>query len=153
MRQFFITTDDKSVNLREVTSIAFEEKNNFKIIFNMSYPVSLRSNPNKLISDYVYSIYNNRKDFRNDVNYLMNLVEEYQWIKAKEPRIINPDYISFITQDYNKNRIIINIASSVSFHGLDESKTSDFVYINCNTKDEFKERLRKIRDITDYLIL
>ena len=158
MQQFFETNDSKFVNLREVTSIAFEDQKNkygrrYKIIFNMNYGVSLKDNPFKQISDYVYSVYDNRTDFMADFEYLMNLVDEYQWIKAKEPRIVNPDHISFVTQDYRKNRIIINLASSVSFHGNTETKTSDFIYINCDDEKEFAERLINIQDALTNLIL
>ena len=160
MQMFFETNDAKFVNLREVTSIAFEEfedkytqKTKYKIIFNMNYGISLKHKPNKIISDYVYSIYNIREDFDDALFYLMQLVEEYQWIKAIEPRIINPDHISFVTQDYKKNRIIINLASSVSFHGNENAKTSDFIYLNCANIDDFNERLSSIREQLEGLVL
>ncbi len=119
----------------------------------MNYGISLRSNPDKIISDYVYSVYTARSDFDDALFYLMNLVDEYQWIKMKEPRIINPEHISFVTQDYKKNWIILNLASSVSFHGNDHSRTSDFVYLNCSNADEFNERLSNIREQLEELIL
>ncbi len=159
MQMFFETNDNKFVNLREVTSIAFEEffdrykTKKYKVIFNMNYGVSLKSNTKKVISDYVYSIYEDRSEFDDVLMYLMGLVDEYQWLKMKEPRIVNPDHISFVTQDYRKNRIILNLASSVSFNGNDECKTSDFIYLNCDDKDEFYERLDDIRVKLDNLIL
>ncbi len=153
MNQFFETSDNKFVNLREVASIAFEETNNYKIIFNMNYGVSLKHNKNKMISDYVYSIYKDREQFDDAFFYLMKLVEEYQWIKAKQPRIINPDHISFVTSDVHNNRIILNIASTVSFHGDKDARTSDFVYINCSDEEEFKEKMLYIRESLENLVL
>jgi hypothetical protein len=151
MQQFFETQDNKFVNLRETTSIAFEEqKGKFKIIFNMNYGITLGTG--KIISDYIYSVYRNREYFEEDFYYLMGLVDEYQWIKCKEPRIINPDHISFVTQDPNKNRVIINIASSVSFHD-NKSKTSDFVYINLDNKKEYQDYLSGLREQLESLIL
>ncbi len=156
---FFKTADSKLVNLQNVTSIAFEEyidrnnKEKFKIIFNMNYGVSLRSNPEKLISDYVYSVYNNREEFEDSLNILMELVPEYRWIKAKEPRIINPYHISFLTQDDKRNRIIINLATSASFHGNSSSITSDFVYINCSDRQEYETKLKQIQEVLEDLIL
>ena len=119
----------------------------------MNYGISLRDRPSKIISDYVYSIYSKRVDFDDALYYLMQLVEQYQWIKAIEPRIIHPDHISFVTQDYKKNRIIINLASSVSFHGNETSKTSDFIYLNCATSEDFNERLNNIREQLEELVL
>ena len=158
MQMFFETNDGKMVNLREVTSIAFEDftksgSKTYKIIFNMNYGISLKGNSGKIISDYVYSIYNNGQDFEESLFYLMNLVDEYQWIKTIEPRIINPDHISFVTQDYKKNRIIFNLASSVSFHGDYESRTSDFIYVNCKDEEDFQERLNDVREKLDNLVL
>lgn len=159
MQMFFETNDSKFVNLREVTSIAFEEYTDrngidkYKVIFNMNYGISLRNNTDKIISDYVYSVYEDRREFDDVLLYLMNLVDEYLWIKMKEPRIVNPDHISFVTQDYRKNRIILNLASSVSFHGNDFSKTSDFVYLNCSDAEEYNERLTSIREQLTNLIL
>lgn len=158
MLMFFETSDSKYVNLKEVTSIAFEEfKDRFdtpkyKVIFNMNYAVTLKGS-NKLISDYIYSIYENYTEFKDVFDYLMNLIDEYQWIKLKEPRIINPYHISFLTQDPNKNRIIINLASTVSFHGNNTAFTSDFVYINCDNKDEYQDKLTSIREALENLIL
>ena len=159
MNMFFETKDHKFVNLREVTSIAFEEYTDrfgvekYKVIFNMNYGVSLKNDTSKMIADYVYSIYNTREDFTDAFLYLINLVDEYQWIKCKEPRIVNPDHISFVTVDKHRNRIILNLSCSVSFHGDHASKTSDFVYINCSDKDEYYERLTNIRESLENLIL
>ena len=153
MKQYFITNDNKYVNLRETTSIAFEDNNRYKIIFNMNYGISLKNNTNKIISDYVYSVYNTYEEFEENLLYLMNLVDEYQWIKCKDPRLVNPDHISFVTTDPRKNRIIINIASSVSFNGDLKNKTSDFVYINCDDQDEYNEKLTYIQDALDNLVL
>jgi len=159
MWMFFETSDNKFVNLKEVTSIAFEEysdrysQKRYKIIFNMSYGVSLRHDQEKIISDYVYSVYDDNQDFTENVNYLLGLVDEYQWIKMKEPRIVNPEHISFVTQDPRKNRIILNLAASVSFHGDSASKTSDFIYLNCSNPEEFTERLETIREQLEALIL
>ena len=83
----------------------------------------------------------------------MSLVDEYQWIKMKEPRIVNPEHISFVTQDFKKNRIILNLASSVSFHGDIKSRTSDFIYLNCDDENEFNERLNNIREQLETLVL
>ncbi len=158
MLMFFETSDSKYVNLKEVSSIAFEEftdRNNnqkYKIIFNMNYAVSLKGT-NKLISDYIYSIYEEYTEFTDSFNYLMNLVEEYKWIKLREPRIINPYHISFLTQDPSKNRIIINLSSSVSFNGSNQDLTSDFVYINCKTKEEYQNKLTYIRESLENLVL
>ena len=150
MKQYFITNDHKYVNLKETTSIAFEDSGNYKIIFNMNYGISLK---NKIISDYVYSVYNTYEEFEHNLLYLMKLTEDYSWIKCKDPRIINPDHISFVTSDPYRNRIIINIASSVSFNGNTKNKTSDFIYINCDDKTEYNERLHNIVKVLNNLEL
>ena len=83
----------------------------------------------------------------------MGLIDEYRWIKCKEPRLVNPDHISFVTQDPDKFRVIINIASSVSFHSNYNSRTSDFIYINCKNEEEYTDFLGELREQLADLVL
>ena len=163
MKQYFLTNDNKLVNLSNVTNIVFEEdftdrfqNKKSKIIFNFDYQVTLPKSSKK-VPDYVYSVYpEDQKDkYLNDVALLNRLVNEKNWIapiiNGKIQKIINPEKISFMTTDEDNLRIIINLNIPVSFH-MDYSRlTSDFVYLNCTTYDEYKQNLYYIEEMLKLL--
>ena len=162
MQQYIIgpAPDEKIVNLSKVSNIAFDTYVNhnqvriWKIIFNMSYSVSLKNQPNKLIPDYIYFVYEDKNQYQKTVNVLNGLINEHQWIapfvgsgdSAKVTRIVNPEMISFVATDKRKNRIILNLASPVSFWNDENRLTSDFIYFNFGTEKDFKNELSYIRD-------
>lgn len=150
--------DYKMVNLENVSNIAFEEyvdRNNdlcYKIIFNFNYPVSLRNDYKKHIADYVYFVY--RDDTQKGVydkmtEELSELINEKNWIAplvdGVVSRIANPKMISFMATDQRKNRIILNLATSVSFYSNTDRKTSDFLYFDFVSLQEFNENLEYIK--------
>ena len=148
MKQYFVTNDGKMVNLTEVTNIAFDPyfTDRFgnatpKIIFNFSYGVHLPKS-DKVISDYVYSVYHNKADYDKAVKHLNQLINKKNWIApvvdGEINKIINPDKVSFINFDDSNLRLIFNLTSSVSFHRNYHRLTSDFVYIDCVSPDEYQ---------------
>ena len=147
--------NSKIVNLKAVSNIAFEAYINrfgvqeYKIIFNMGYPVSLKTDYKKLISDYVYFVYQDRDEYERTVDTLSGLINEHGWIapliNGVVTRITNPDYISFISTDPRKNRIILNLSTSVSFYNNNERLTSDFIYLDFTSQQEYIENYAYIR--------
>ena len=158
MRKFVLgpSPDYKMVNLENVSNIAFEEyynRNNelvYKIIFNFDYGVSLKSDYNKIIADYVYFIYSDKDEYTEMVEELSKLINEKMWIAplidGYVNRIANPDKISFVAIDERKNRIILNLNTSVSFYSNKDRKTSDFLYFDFKSHDEYKSNLKYIQD-------
>ena len=148
--------DNKIVNLDNVSNIAFEEykdrdeNQKYKIIFNFNYAVSLKSNDDKLISDYVYFVYDNKSEYDVMIDELSKLINEKMWIAPMiggyVSRIANPDKISFVATDSRKNRIILNLATSVSFYSSYSRKTSDFLYFDFLNEQEYKENLEYIKE-------
>jgi len=148
--------DYKIVNLDNVSNIAFEEyqdrDNNmkYKIIFNFNYGVSLNSNDAKVISDYVYYVYDTREEYDKMSDELSRLINEKMWIapiiNGNVSRIANPDKISFIATDPIKNRIILNLATTVSFYSNYDKMTSDFMYFDFSNKEEYMENLIYIKE-------
>jgi len=147
MKQYFETPDGKLVNLKEVSNIVFDEfftdrfgNEKPKVIFNFSYGVHLQKS-DKIISDYVYSIYTNKSEFEKATMYLSKLINEKNWIapiiSGRIEKIINPDKVSFVTYDADNLRIIVNLSNSVSFNKNYHRMTSDYVYINCGDFDEY----------------
>ncbi len=164
MKQFVISPIDKNggkktVNLKEVSNIAFTQEYNragdlyYKIIFNFDYGISLRGNNGKIIADYCYFVYNDYNDYEKMEEKLSDLINEKGWIapivNGSVSRIVNPDKISFMATDTRKNRIILNLSTSVSFYNDFSKKTSDFIYFDFNTLDEYKENLVYIQDQLD----
>ena len=156
-RQFVETNDGDLVNLNSVTNIVFDENwtdrfgnHKPKIIFNFDYPVTLPKTDKK-ISDYKYMIFDTKSEYELKVKELEFLVNEMGWIAPivnnRIDKIINPDKISFMTHDDNNQRIILNLNTSVSFHGDYSRLTSDFVYINFNDWEEYVNGLKYIRDL------
>ena len=145
----FFMYNDKIVNLDSVTNIIFE---NNKCIFNLDYSVSLNTNVDKLIPDYVYFYIRDE-----DMEDVKKQIEGFGWLKSSNPfnkRIVNPSKISFVkfeeSKNFNKkNRIIINLRNSVSFNRDMFRKTSDFVYFDY---DNYSEYIKEVARITDFLM-
>jgi hypothetical protein len=150
VRQFVVgpAPDKKVVNLKEVSNIGFEyykDRNNrdaWKIIYNFSYPVSLRGNNDKLIPDYLYHVYYDKSEYDRTVDILNDLINEQLWLAPSidgiVKRLINPNKISFIAKDERKNRIIVNLSTTTSFYNDFHKKTSDFLYLDFKTHEEFQ---------------
>jgi len=160
MRQFIKGPADKFgnskiVNLKAVSNIAFEAYINrfsvqeYKIIFNMGYPVSLKTDYSKHISDYVYFIYQDKAEYERTVDILSDLINHHGWIapliNGVVTRITNPESISFISTDPRKNRVILNLNTSVSFYNNNARLTSDFIYLDFNTPEEYIENFAYIK--------
>ena len=145
--------NSKIVNIDQVSNIAFEIKEQkgstrYKIIYNMSYPISLKSNNSKMIPDYVYMVFDNEDQYQEKVDELNLLLED--WIAPIRndiiDRIVNPKFISFINTDINQNRVIVNLATSISFYSDYSRHTSDFIYFTFDTPDEFESEYKYMRD-------
>ncbi len=148
--------DYKMVNLNNVSNIAFEEFYNrdqelcYKVIFNFDYSVSLKNDYQKIIADYVYFVYSDRNEYNQITDELSGLINEHSWIapliNGVVTRIANPDKISFLATDTRKNRIILNLNTSVSFYSNTARKTSDFLYFDFVSLDEYNENLIYIKE-------
>ncbi len=155
--------DYKMVNLENVSNIAFEDfvtrsgEQKYKIIFNFNYGVSLKNDFGKQIADYVYFIYDSKDEYLDATVVLSELINTKSWIapliENEVARIVNPKEISFLAQDLRKNRIILNLATTVSFHGNVDRKTSDFLYFDFPTYDEYLENLKYIQAQLGSLVL
>jgi len=157
MRQFIETSDGDLLNLENVSNIVFDPEwsDRFgnkkpKIIYNFDYPVSLPKSSKK-ISDYKYDIFRTKEEYDNAVLDLTKLINEMNWIAPvinnKIQKIVNPNKISFMTSDDDNMRIILNLSTSVSFHGDYERLTSDFVYLNHYDWEEYQNNLSYIRGL------
>ena len=157
MNQFIETSDGRIINLDNVSNIVFDENwtdrfgnHKPKIIFNFCYSVSLPKS-DKRISDYAYLIFNSTEEYKDTEKKLEKLINEKHWIAPvinnKIQKIINPDKISFMTSDDNNLRIILNLNTSVSFHGDYQRMTSDFVYINNTNATEYINNLKYIQEL------
>jgi hypothetical protein len=147
--------DTKIVNLDQVTNIHFSiEKDRqgdvrYKIIFNFSYPVSLRTNISKKIPDYTYFVYPSKEAYDKDVEFLSQQINQGLWLAPQVDgninRIVNPNFISFIAVDKQKNRVIVNLATSVSFYNDFSRTTSDFIYFDFSSYEEFQNEYKYMK--------
>ncbi len=149
MKQFITgpEPDNKVINLKEVSNIAFEEytdrngNDTWKIIYNFCFPISLKNNTSKKVPDYQYMVFHDKKEYDRTVDILNELVNQKNWlapnVSGTIKRIINPDAISFVATDHRKNRVIVNLSTSVSFWNELSRMTSDFVYFDFDTFEDF----------------
>ncbi len=161
MKQFITgpSPDNKIVNLSKVSNIAFEyyvDRNGidtWKIIYNFSFSISLKNNIQKKVPDYHYMVYKDKLEYDKKVEELNDLVNVYGWlaprVKGSIDRIVNPDYISFIATDTKKKRIILNLTTSVSFWNDLERLSSDFIYVDFPTIEEFHLEYEYLKDQLD----
>jgi len=141
----FLTLNNKTVNTDTVHNIAFEDRKR-KIIFNFEYGVSMRDDSDKIISDYVYFLFDNDEDFENTKSKLTAL---NGWISSGVDyinRIVNSKKISFMTSDKYNNRVIFNLTSSVSFTKDKYSRSSDFVWWTYKSPSEMIEHYDRIKE-------
>ncbi len=157
MRQYIESSDGDLINLKSVSNIVFDPdwtdrfgNHKPKIIYNFDYSVSLPRSDKK-ISDYKYSIHRSLEEYQYEVNKINEIINNLEWIAPtvnnKISKVINPDKVSFMTSDDNNMRIILNLNSSVSFHGDYNRMTSDFCYINFFDWEEYQNNLSYIRGL------
>lgn len=136
--------DNIIINLDNVNSVV-EIENKNRIVFNFNYPVTVIKGDEKLQrSDYVY--YDDYRKFTT----LEALHETFanagfvnfgnKWINLKN--------VAFIKFDANRNRIIINFNSSISFKNKNNEMqlTSDFIYIDSKNISDYEENLQLIEN-------
>ena len=157
MKQFITgpAPDRKIINLKQVSNIGFEfyiDRNGddtWKIIINFGYGVSLKNDFSKEISDYQYFVFHDKGQYDEYVNTLSDLINDANWlaprVSGEIKRIVNPDMISFIATDKRKNRVILNLAASVSFYNNNLRKTSDFLFIDFASEEEFKSEYQYLQ--------
>ena len=143
----FLKNNNKIVNLKNVSSVVFEGS---KVIFNLDYSISLRGNGDKLVPDYVYFYY----DYPELIQELKDkLLANGFWNSSTGSvpnRYVNINKISFVKfEEYDingkeKNRIIFNINTSVSLPGNNSIKTSDALYLDYKTPEDFSNACNEV---------
>lgn len=139
----FLQTNDRIVNLQNVSNINILEDRN-RIIFNLNYNIEISSyGKPKLISDYVYWDSSNHVDFSNNLLSLTQnefFIENYIY-QINGNGFINKNEISSVKFSDKKNRIIFNLSHPVTFKDFEgnDKITSEFVYVNCKDYAGFKE--------------
>ena len=136
----FIKTNDRLVSLKNVSNINIITKSEPRIVFHLNYFIEIeRDGRFKMISDYVYWDFISHSDFEN----AMAVLRGNEFIKSKfiEHRdgFVNIDEVSSIKFAEKKNRVIFNMSHPVTFvdYNGDDNVTSEFVYVNCNTREDF----------------
>lgn len=139
----FIKTNDRIVNLKNVSNINILGDRK-RIIFNLNYNIQIASNyKTKFISDYVYwecsdaeTLATNLKTIYDDTFFSDNFINQID-----ERGFVNKNEISSIKFSEKKNRVIFNLSHPVTFKDYDgnERLTSEFVYVNCKNYNEYTE--------------
>jgi len=148
----FLEYNDKIVNTNSVTNIVIEGN---KIIFNLDYGVSLQNEIDKIIPDYVYMTIRDQ----NELDEMKSKIDNLGWLTSEygnydrhgnyraNNRIVNPDQISFLKFDERKQRIIFNLRNSISFNKNEFQRTSDFVYFDHTSSEDFDKESIRIKSI------
>lgn len=135
----YLSTNDRLINLQNVSNINVLT-NSYRIIFNFNYGIDMGK---KTISDYVYW---DAIDVHN-FNYNLSVLNANKYFidnyldQINGNGYINKNEISSIKFSEKKNRVIFNLSHSITFtdfYGNDKI-TSEFVYVNCNNNQEFKD--------------
>jgi hypothetical protein len=147
----------RTINLGTVSNIAFVKETDrhgvkrFKIIFNFATSISLKNDFTKIISEYSYFVYDNEEEYQEMIDKISVYTQDRLWlmprVSGEIDRVINPEFISFISLDPRKNRVIVNLTTPVSFWSNNTRLTSDFMYLDFSTSDEFKTELLYMKDV------
>jgi len=142
----FIRTSDRLVNLKNVSNINILHGECNRVIFNMNYNIEMGK---KQISDYVYWDATDLKELERNIQYLkLNTYFCDNFIYQIDGKgFININEISSVKLAPKKNRVIFNLSHPVSFRDFsgNEKLTSEFVYVNCNTLDKYKQYVEYVQ--------
>lgn len=143
----FFWANDVLVNLKNVSNINM--LNTLRVVFNMNYTIEMKSrNDAKLISDYVYWDAKNTDELNKNLSNLDSneyIRENFLSIEGQSI-LINKNEISSVKFMERQNRIIFNLSHPVTFKNHDaKSLTSEFVYINCKSHEEFQKNSQAIK--------
>lgn len=141
----------KSVNTDRVSNIVIEGD---KFIFNFDYSVSLPAQNNKMIPDYAYLTVDGDEEYK----YVDDAVADLNWISNSYPdykraphssndnwHIINPETISFLKFEDDKNRIIFNLKNTIS-NSRDYSKMcSAFIFFDYEDSVKYDAEVARIK--------
>lgn len=138
----FVTVSDKVVNLKNVSNINIVGS---RIIFNMNYNINIGQN--KFISDYVY--WEGTQDDLKARLKILNCNHYFvsNFIEKVNNGYVNINEISSMKLLENTHRVIFNLSHPVSFkdHNGVQRLTSEFVYVDCGHKKEFKEYIKYVK--------
>lgn len=143
-----IWANDVLVNLKNVSNINILDS--LRVVFNMNYTISMiNTYDKKLISDYVYWDAEDEHELEDNLEFLKsNQFMKENFIYLDNHFVyINKNEISSVKFLDHRNRIIFNLSHPVSFKGRNGQMnlTSEFVYINCNSSEEFEKQSQKIK--------
>ena len=147
----FLQTNDRTINLRNVSNINILHASN-RIVFNLNYNIEIPNTTctgTKLISDYVYYDAVDARDLKDNISRL--LVNEYfvkNFMRDSSNNVfVNINEISSIKYSEKKHRVIFNMSHPVTFrdHDKKERVTSEFVYVNCNSFAHYKEYVNYVK--------
>ena len=121
----------------------------------MNYGISLNSNINKIIPDYVYFY----DITAGEIERIRNILYDNGWITLQysdnSNRWVNPKNISFIKYETRnskqgiKYRVIVNLCSSVSLNNDIFARTSDAVYYDFVDIQDFNDAKEYLKDKLD----
>lgn len=142
----FITEKDLTVNLSKCASIGFNASKK-RIVFNMSHSIETydtRLGKHVTIADYKYFDYDTIKEFDE----AKKIIEEYSnFLRSTYDNhyLVNPVQISYINIDKNNNRIIFNLAVSVT-KKTTGFLTNDFIFWTFNSKEDLLSNINLLVD-------
>lgn len=152
---YVMVDNDKSmVNLNNVTNIDFNDTTK-RIIFNFvsNIEIKVKSNQSEeniqVIADYRYVDHGSNEAYILKRDEITKKIAEMGFIKpvieGLGHRWVNPDHVTFINVDTYKNRLIFNLANSITkvVKG-DVMLVNDFVFWTCNTPDELTKSITTV---------
>ena len=139
----FININNKWINLKNVSTIIFNEKENL-IYFNFSNSIKII---NKETSDFYEVKFENKNDYENTKEKILKnkYVKNHFLIHKSQNEIVNKEKINTITID--KNKIIFNLSHSIEIEDKitkKRKKISKFVYWKFDNENEAKNTFLSI---------
>lgn len=146
-----IENDNSMLNLENVTNIAFLDKSN-RIIFNFVNNIEIKTEKGiQVIADYRYDDHNTKDLYDKKKEFIINKIKEIGFIEPLFPeqghRWVNSNLITFVNVDYKNNRLMLNLANSVTKPVAGEVMlVNDFVFWNHKTSQELESSIKHIFD-------
>ncbi len=139
MKNTFIQTNDRIVNLQNVSNINIIPGSR-RIVFNLNYAIEIVKNNNyKYISDYVYwdLIDDNNFEYAKGLLYANDYIKDF-FVQHRNG-YINSEEISTVKFSDKKKRVIFNLSHPVTYVDYDGYTriTSEFVYVDYKDYTEY----------------
>jgi len=136
----FVKTNDRYINLRNVSNINLVKRRN-RVVFNLNYSVeiNLGDGITKEVSDYAYCDSTSLEEMNEKLSRLFGIPYfTDNFINILGGGYVNKEAVSSIKFIDDRKRVIFNFNHNVEMtKGKEPILSAEFTYVNCSSEEEY----------------